>query len=68
MADAERPSGVTQRVWDSMSEGAKKTILKQLEKMKKTKAKEKAKAKSKPRYAPGNAGKKRPAKPKGIMV
>tara|TARA_B100000780_G_C20997347_1_gene398975 strand:- start:286 stop:456 length:171 start_codon:yes stop_codon:yes gene_type:complete len=26
------------------------------------------KAKSKPRYAPGNAGKKRPAKPKGIMV
>ena len=68
MADAERPSGVTQRVWDSMSEGAKKTILKQLEKMEKTNAKEKAKAKSKPRYAPGNAGKKRPAKPKGIMV
>jgi hypothetical protein len=66
MADTDRPAGVTQRVWDSMSEGAKKTILKQLEKMEKTKAKEKAKVK--PRYAPGNAGKKRPAKPKGVMV
>tara|TARA_R100000935_G_scaffold22782_1_gene41832 strand:+ start:951 stop:1151 length:201 start_codon:yes stop_codon:yes gene_type:complete len=66
MAETERPSGVTQRVWDSISAAAKKTILSQLAKQQR--AKDKAKSNAKPSYSPGNAGKKRPAKPKGILV